>query len=137
MVISCQSWPCHCLLHMRAHVQVTAVGEKCDVWCCLSEGLEELTRSLQKAVQVARKLHNPIPGEACLVQCTALGVVGRDLLMPWARAVVRSRPSPSKLKLFFVDLGFTLVVHHNLSKCDRARHVWPSSTRTGCGTVPV
>ncbi|XP_077546906.1 protein tudor-like isoform X2 [Haemaphysalis longicornis] len=96
-------------------VKVTAVVSLSEVWCCLVEGVEPLTEALQKAGEAAPQLRNPVPGEGCVARLPGgneQGSAGEPLSTPWARAVVRSRPSPSKLELFFVDLGGTRVVHH-------------------------
>ncbi|CAN8001643.1 unnamed protein product, partial [Ixodes hexagonus] len=89
-------------------VKVVTVTSAEEVWCCLPEGLDALLESLQKAGESAKKLNNPVPGEAAVARCPFPGIAG-----DWARAVVRSRPSPAKLELFFVDLGLSRVVHHN------------------------
>ncbi|KAK8783773.1 hypothetical protein V5799_009861 [Amblyomma americanum] len=97
-------------------VKVTAVMSPSEVWCCLVEYVEPLTKALQEAGEAAPKFRNPVPGEACVARLPSPNKdeegAGDEVLTPWARAVVRSRPSPAKLELFFVDMGGTRVVHH-------------------------
>lgn len=88
-------------------VKVVSVASAEEVWCCIPEGLDVLLESLQKAGESAKKLNNPLPGEAAVARCPFPGIAG-----DWARALVRSRPSPAKLELFFVDLGLTRILHH-------------------------
>lgn len=88
-------------------VKVVSVASAKEVWCCLPEGLDALLESLQKAGESAKKFNNPVPGEAAVARCPFPGIAG-----DWARALVRSRPSPAKLELFFVDLGLVRVLHH-------------------------
>ncbi|XP_042144375.1 maternal protein tudor-like [Ixodes scapularis] len=88
-------------------VKVVSVASAKEVWCCLPEGLDALLESLQKAGESAKKFNNPVPGEAAVARCPFPGIAG-----DWARALIRSRPSPAKLELFFVDLGLVRVLHH-------------------------
>ncbi|KAH6922415.1 hypothetical protein HPB50_013528 [Hyalomma asiaticum] len=95
-------------------IKVTAVVSLSEVWCCLVECVEPMAKALQEAGDAAPKFRNPVPGEACVARLPSKdeGAEGDAVLTPWARAVVRSRPSPAKLELFFVDVGGTRVVHH-------------------------
>ncbi|XP_054924544.1 uncharacterized protein [Dermacentor andersoni] len=108
--------PAEFVFHPKQYVdvKVTAVMSMSEVWCCLVECVEPMAKALQEAGDAAPKLRNPVPGEACVARLPAKneGAEGDAVLTPWARAVVRSRPSPAKLELFFVDVGGTRVVHH-------------------------
>ncbi|XP_049513252.1 uncharacterized protein LOC119466618 isoform X2 [Dermacentor silvarum] len=108
--------PAEFVFHPKQYVdiKVTAVVSMSEVWCCLVECVEPMAKALQEAGDAAPKFRNPVPGEACVARLPAKdeGAEGDAVLTPWARAVVKSRPSPAKLELFFVDVGGTRVVHH-------------------------
>uniref|UniRef100_A0A224ZAZ8 Tudor domain-containing protein 1/4/6/7 n=1 Tax=Rhipicephalus zambeziensis TaxID=60191 RepID=A0A224ZAZ8_9ACAR len=111
-------------------VKVTAVVSLSEVWCCLVECVEPMAKALQEAGDVAPKFRNPVPGEACVARLPSKeeGAEGDAVLTPWARAVVKSRPSPAKLELFFVDIGGTRVVHHS-----EVKQIPPElTTQPGC-----
>lgn len=111
-------------------VKVTAVVSLSEVWCCFVESVEPMAKALQEAGDVAPKFRNPVPGEACVARLPSKdeGAEGDAVLTPWARAVVKSRPSPAKLELFFVDVGGTRVVHHS-----EVKQILPElTTQPGC-----
>ncbi|KAL1420492.1 hypothetical protein MTO96_024310 [Rhipicephalus appendiculatus] len=111
-------------------VKVTAVASLSEVWCCLVECVEPMAKALQEAGDAAPKFRNPVPGEACVARLPSKeeGAEGGAVLTPWARAVVKSRPSPAKLELFFVDVGGTRVVHHS-----EVKQIPPElTTQPGC-----
>ncbi|KAL1485834.1 hypothetical protein MTO96_031725, partial [Rhipicephalus appendiculatus] len=111
-------------------VKVTAVASLSEVWCCLVECVEPMAKALQEAGDAAPKFRNPVPGEACVARLPSKeeGAEGDAVLTPWARAVVKSRPSPAKLELFFVDVGGTRVVHHS-----EVKQIPPElTTQPGC-----
>ncbi|KAH7975308.1 hypothetical protein HPB52_000569 [Rhipicephalus sanguineus] len=111
-------------------VKVTAVVSLSEVWCCLVECVEPMAKALQEAGDAAPKFRNPVPGEACVARLPSKdeGAEGDAVLTPWARAVVKSRPSPAKLELFFVDVGGTRVVHHT-----EVKQIPPElTTQPGC-----
>ncbi|XP_064486512.1 maternal protein tudor-like isoform X2 [Ornithodoros turicata] len=84
-------------------VKVTAAVTVEEVWCRTLQALDPIAESLAEAAKSSKKLANPVSGDGCIASAPD----GQ-----WARAVVRARPSPAKIELFFVDIGIVQTVHH-------------------------